>query len=72
LTAAATRNDALERAQLQLMLGGNYELRRDFSLGAGVIAGHFTASPRFGVQVGFAWDVHQPSRRLTPSNAAVL
>jgi hypothetical protein len=57
VTAAATHNAALERAQLQVMLGGTYALGQRFSIDAGVIAGHYTASPRFGVQIGFSWDV---------------
>jgi len=57
VTAAATPNAALERAQFQVMLGGNYALTRGFTLDAGVIVGHYTASPRFGVQIGFSWDM---------------
>ena len=57
VTAAATRNAALERAQFQMMLGGSYDIVRGFSLDAGVIAGHYTASPRVGLQIGFSWDL---------------
>jgi hypothetical protein len=57
LTAAATRNASLERNQFQAMLGGNYSLREGLSLDAGLIVGHFEASPRIGVQVGFSWDI---------------
>jgi len=57
ITAAATRNAALEREQLQVMFGGNYALGRNFTVDAGVIAGHYTASPRYGIQLGFSWDV---------------
>jgi hypothetical protein len=57
VTAAVTRNAALERAQFQVMLGGNYALAPGFSIDAGVIAGHYTASPRFGLLLGFSWDV---------------
>jgi hypothetical protein len=57
VTGAATHNAALEREQFQAMFGGNYEIAKGFSLDAGVIAGHYTASPRFGVQIGFSWDL---------------
>jgi hypothetical protein len=56
VTAAATRNAALEREQFQVMLGGNYLVRPGLTADVGVIAGHFTASPRYGFQVGFSWD----------------
>jgi hypothetical protein len=52
-----TRNAALEREQFQVMFGGNYEIAKTLSLDAGVIAGHYTASPTFGLQIGFSWDV---------------
>jgi hypothetical protein len=57
VTAAATRNAALEREQFQVLLGGNYALSQGLTIDAGVIAGHYTASPRFGIQIGFSWDV---------------
>jgi hypothetical protein len=57
ITAAATRNAALERGQFQVMFGGNYAVGHRFTIDAGVIVGHYTASPRFGVQIGFSWDV---------------
>jgi hypothetical protein len=57
LTAAVTRNAALERNQFQAMLGGNYSLREGLSLDAAFIVGHFEASPRIGLQVGLSWDI---------------
>jgi len=57
VTGAVTRNAALEREQFQVMFGGNYEIAKNLSLDAGVIAGHYTASPTFGLQIGFSWDV---------------
>jgi hypothetical protein len=57
VTAAATRNAALEREQFQVMFGGNYAVGRSFTIDAGVIAGHYTASPRFGIQLGFSWNM---------------
>lgn len=56
VTAAVTSNAALQRAQFQVMLGGDYELHGGYTLTLGVVAGHYTASPRIGVQAGFSWD----------------
>jgi hypothetical protein len=61
VTSAVTRNAALNRAQFQVMLGGNYSLREGLTLDAGGIVGHFAASPRVGLQIGFSWDVGQSS-----------
>jgi len=38
--------------QLHVVGGGNYELRRGTTIDAGVVVGHFTRTPRFGVLVG--------------------
>jgi hypothetical protein len=38
--------------QLHVTGGGNYQLRRGATLDAGVIVGHYTRTPRFGVIVG--------------------
>src|SRR4051794_14883935 len=38
--------------QLHVLGGGNYELRRGTTIDAGVVVGHFTRTPRFGVMVG--------------------
>lgn len=54
LTGAMTSNFNLGRGQLQVQFGGNYELKKDFTLDFGVIAGRFEASPRAGLQVGFS------------------
>jgi len=59
ITAAVTRNADLNRAQFQVMLGGNYAIHEGLTLDAGVIAGHFAASPRVGLQIGFSWDIQQ-------------
>ena len=56
VAAAATNATATDRAQLQAMIGGNYALRDGLTLAFGIIAGHFTASPRAGVQIGFSLD----------------
>jgi hypothetical protein len=57
LTGAVTRNALLERNQFQMTVGGNYALHNGLSLDAGFIVGHFEASPRVGVQIGFSWDI---------------
>jgi len=38
--------------QLHVLGGGNYELRRGTTIDAGVVVGHFTRTPRFGVMFG--------------------
>lgn len=56
VAAAVANAVATDRAQLQAMIGGNYVLREGLTLDVGVIVGHFAASPRTGVQVGFSFD----------------
>ena len=56
--SAAVANDAgRDRAQLQALLGSTYALSERLTLEVGLTAGHYAASPRVGVQVGFALDV---------------
>ncbi len=59
VTAAVTGNADLNRAQFQVMVGGNYPLHEGLTIDAGVIAGHFAASPRVGLQIGFSWDIQR-------------
>jgi len=56
ITAAATTNFDLGRGQFQGLLGGNIHVRKDLSLDVGIIAGHFAASPRYGIQIGVSRD----------------
>ena len=49
-------NPGLGRSQLQFLGGGSYELRKGFSIDFGLLGGKFLASPRIGVQLGFAVD----------------
>ena len=56
VAAAVANAVATDRAQLQAMFGGNYMLRDGLTLDVGVVVGHFAASPRAGVQVGFSFD----------------
>jgi hypothetical protein len=53
---AVTKNFALSRGQLEGQIGGGYALSDKFELTFGVLGGRYAASPRFGVQVGFAYD----------------
>jgi hypothetical protein len=57
VTAAATSNTDLGRAQLQALFGGNYSIHEGLTLDVGLIVGHFTASPRVGLQIGFSLDL---------------
>jgi hypothetical protein len=56
ITAAATTNFDLDRGQFQVLMGGNVKVRKNLSLDVGLLAGHFAASPRYGVQVGVSRD----------------
>jgi hypothetical protein len=61
ITAAATTNFDLGRGQFQGLLGGSIEVRKNLSLDVGILAGHFAASPRYGIQIGVSRDF--PVRR---------
>jgi len=55
LTGAETANFQLAtNGQLQIQVGGNYELRKDFSFDFGVTNGFYATSPRVGGQLGFS------------------
>jgi len=56
LSGAVEKNFELGKGQLEGMFGGNYLLRRNLSLDFGVVAGRFTASPRFGAKLGVSID----------------
>jgi hypothetical protein len=56
LFGGVTNNFNLSRGQLEAQFGGSYTLRDDFEFTFGVLGGRFPASPRIGVQVGFAYD----------------
>ena len=57
IAAAVADQVVRDRAQLQGLVGGNYALRERLTLDAGLIVGHFAASPRAGMQVGFSLDL---------------
>ncbi|HJT66369.1 MAG TPA: transporter [Pyrinomonadaceae bacterium] len=56
LFGGVTNNFNLSRGQLEAQLGGGYAFTERFEFTFGLIAGRFPASPRAGVQVGFAYD----------------
>jgi len=57
VAAAVTTKKELERGQLQALFGFVFQPREPFTVTAGFVVGHFSASPRFGVQVGFSVDI---------------
>lgn len=56
LFGAVTDNFRLSKGQLEAQFGGNYALHKNLSLDFGIIGGHFPASPRAGVLLGFSYD----------------
>ena len=50
VVSAVSGNNSLQRAQLQVLVGGNYGVDEGLTLDVGVIAGHFVASPRVGLR----------------------
>lgn len=56
LTGALTKNLQLGKGQLQTLLGGNYQFKKNMSFDFGVVAGKYAASPRAGVQFGVSID----------------
>jgi hypothetical protein len=56
LFGAVTANFQLSKGQLEAQVGGNYALSKQLSLAFGILGGRFTASPRAGVMLGFAYD----------------
>lgn len=56
LTGAFTRSSDLGKGQLQTMVGGNYQFRKNVSFDFGVVGGKFAASPRAGLQLGVSID----------------
>lgn len=56
LAGAFARNAQLGKGQLQVMFGGNYQLRTNASFDFGLIAGKYDGSPRAGIQLGVSID----------------
>jgi hypothetical protein len=61
---------SLSRSQLQALVGGTYQLRNGLALSLGVLGGEYIASPRVGVQVGFAIDFPDIIRPAPAPNAS--
>ena len=57
LYGGLANNDKLGRGQLQAMVGRQYQLRDGSALAFGILGGKYVASPRVGVQAGFAIDL---------------
>src|SRR6266404_6444802 len=55
-TGALAKNLQLGKGQLQTLLGGNYQFRKNVSFDFGLVFGKYAASPRAGVQLGIAVD----------------
>ncbi|HLJ45046.1 MAG TPA: transporter [Bryobacteraceae bacterium] len=51
-----TNNGDLGRTQLQVLIGGQYQVRRGMTFDFGMLGGKYVASPRIGAQVGFSVD----------------
>ena len=56
VTSALTKNLQLGKGELQTLLGGNYQFRRNVSFDFGIVVGKYAASPRAGVQLGISVD----------------
>jgi hypothetical protein len=56
LTGAMTKQFQLGKGQLQTLLGGNYQFKKNMSFDFGIVGGKYAASPRAGVQLGISID----------------
>jgi hypothetical protein len=56
LAGALESNFQLGKGQLQMLVGGNYQLRDNLSFDFGVVGGKYAASPRAGIQLGISID----------------
>jgi hypothetical protein len=56
LFGAVSNNFQLSKGQLEMQIGGDYKLTKEFSLSFGLLAGRFPASPRVGALLGFSYD----------------
>ena len=56
LTGAFARDINLGKGGLQVMVGGNYSLRKNMTFDFGLLGGRFIASPRLGAQLGISID----------------
>ena len=56
LTSALQSDFQLGKGQLQTLLGGNYQFKKNISFDFGIVGGKYAASPRAGVQLGLSID----------------
>ena len=56
LTGAVQKNFLLGKGQLQTLVGGNYQFKKNASFDFGIVGGKFVASPRIGIQLGLSID----------------
>lgn len=56
LTGAMTKDFQLGKGQLQTLLGGNYQFKKNVSFDFGIVGGKYAASPRAGIQLGISVD----------------
>jgi hypothetical protein len=61
VSAAVADEAASDHTQLQGLFGGTYDVTDHFGLDLAITGGHFAASPRFGVQIGFTLDLPKKS-----------
>jgi hypothetical protein len=66
-------NPGLGRSQLQALLGGQYQFRKDMTFDFALLGGKYAASPRVGGQIGFSVDIpnflHRPATSENISSA---
>jgi len=53
---AVTDNFKLNRGQLTSQVGGDFQLTKKLALSFGILGGRYSASPRLGAHLGFAYD----------------
>ena len=56
LTGAVAQKSELGKAALQTQVASKYAIAKRVSFDLGLLAGHFTGSPRLGLQIGFTVD----------------
>jgi hypothetical protein len=56
LSGALESNFQLGKGQLQTLVGGNYQFKKNASFDFGIVGGKYAASPRAGVQLGLSVD----------------
>jgi hypothetical protein len=56
VAGATSSNLDLGKGQLQTMVGGNYQFRKNMSFDFGIVGGRHAASPRAGIQLGISID----------------